>query len=188
MFKTIIAALAFTFFAAGAAVAGDAPLTEDQAKRFVKTLPALEALKNEMDEEGKSEHMNVATRPKAGEPFKPYSNAVAALKKDFPADHARLAKAVKPFGFTAAEWGNVGDRVMIAHMANKMQNEDPRTMAMMENMDPSMIDMMPPEMRDQLASTFAMMETVKNAPAEDREVVAKVGDELDAYMENETPS
>ncbi len=171
-----------------AAFAGDAPLTEDQAQRFVKTLPALEALKKEMDEEGKSEHMQVATRPKAGEEFKPYSNAVAALKKDFPADHARLAKAVKPYGFSAVEWGAIGDRVIIAHLANKMQEEDPRAMAMMENMDPSMIEMMPPEMRDQLEGTFAMMETVKNAPAEDRAVVAKVGNDLDAYMESETPS
>lgn len=188
MLKTFFAALAFVFVSAGAVFAGDAPLTEDQAKRFVKTLPALDALKLEMDSEGKSDRMKVATHPKAGEPFQPYTNAVAALKKDFPADHARLSKAVKPFGFSAQEWGVVGDRVMIAHMANKMEAEDPRTMAMMENMDQSMIDMMPPEMKARLEATFAMMETVKNAPAEDREVVATVGDELDEYMENETPS
>ncbi len=188
MLKTFFAALAVVFLVAGASLAGDAPLTEDQAKRFVKTLPALDELKLEMDAEGKSDRMQVATQPKAGEPFQPYTNAVAALKKDFPADHARLSKAVKPYGFSAKEWGAVGDRVMIAHMANKMQKEDPRTMQMMENMDRSMIDMMPPEMQARLAATFALMETVKNAPAEDREVVAKVGDELDEYMETETPS
>lgn len=188
MLKTFIAALAIVFLAAGASLAGDAPLTEDQAKRFVKTLPALDDLKKEMDEEGKSEHMRIATQPKAGEPFKPYSNAVAALKKDFPADHARLASAVRPYGFSAKQWGEVGDRIIIAHLANRMQKEDPRTMAMMENMDQSMIDMMPPEMQTRLAASFAMMETVKNAPARDREVAAKVGDELDAYMETETPS
>ena len=188
MLKTFVAALVMTFLAAGASIAGDAPLTEEQAKRFVKTLPALDDLKKAMDEEGKSEHMRIATQPKAGEAFKPYSNAVAALKEKYPADHARLAKAVKPFGFSAKQWGDIGDRVMIAHLANKMQAEDPRTMTMMENMDQSMIDMMPPEMQARLANTFAMMETVKNAPAEDREVVAKVGDELDAYMEAEAPS
>lgn len=188
MIKTFIAALALVFFSASASLAGDAPLTQDQAQRFVKTLPALEALKTKMDEDGQSEHMRIATQPKAGEDFKPYSSAVAALKKDYPADHARLASAVKPYGFSAAEWGAVGDRVMIAHMANKMEAEDPRTMAMMENMDQSMIDMMPPEMQARLAATFAMMETVKNAPAGDREAVAAVGDDLDAYMENEKPS
>jgi len=188
MSKILFAALAFVFVSAGAALAGDAPLTEDQAQRFVKTLPALDALKTEMDAEGKSDRMEVATQPKAGEPFRPYSNAVATLKKEYPADHARLAKAVKPHGFSAQEWGAVGDRVIIAHIANKMQKEDPRTMAMMESMDQSMIDMMPPEMQAQLAAAFAMMETVKNAPAEDREVAATVGDELDEYMENETPS
>ncbi len=188
MIKTIVAAFAVFLFTFGAASAGDAPLTEDQAKRFVKTLPALDELKKEMDDEGKSEHMRIATQPKAGEPFKPYSNAVAALKKDFPADHARLANAVRPYGFSAKQWGDIGDRLIIAHLANKMQKEDPRTMTMMENMDRSMIDMMPPEMQARLANTFAMMETVKNAPAEDREVAEKVSDELDAYMETETPS
>ncbi len=188
MLKTFFAALAFVFVSAGASLAGDGPLTEDQAQRFVKTLPALNALKTEMDAEGKSEHMRIATQPQAGEKFKPYSNAVAALKEDYPADHARLSKAVKPHGFSAQEWGAVGDRVIIAHLANKMQKEDPRTMQMMDTMDQSMIDMMPPEMRARLAATFAIMETVKNAPAHDREVVATVGDELDELMENETPS
>ena len=188
MIKIFFTAFAFFFVNSAAALAGDAPLTEDQAQRFVKTLPALEELKKQMEDEGTSEKIQIATQPKAGEEFKPYSKAVATLKKDFPADHARLAKAVKPFGFSAKQWGDIGDRVIIAHLANKLQEDDPRTMQMMEGLDQSMIDMMPPEMRDRLAGTFAMMETVKNAPAEDRKVVKTVGDELDEYMETETPS
>ncbi|CAK9039386.1 Cytosolic non-specific dipeptidase (CNDP dipeptidase 2) (Glutamate carboxypeptidase-like protein 1) [Durusdinium trenchii] len=147
-------------------------LTEDQAKRFVATLAAVEALGDSLEADGKIENLQIAQQPKAGELFKPYSTAVTALKTEYPADHAKLASAVKAHGFSTAEWGRVGDRVMIAYLAVKMQEEDPRSIEMMAGMDKSMMDMVPPEMRAQLESTFAMMETVKNAPEGDKKIDA----------------
>jgi len=41
----------------------------------------------------------------------------------------------------------------------------------------------PPEMRAQLESTFAMMEAVKNVSEADKRAVAPVKDALDAYMD-----
>lgn len=175
-----LACLLLTAFAPASAL--NDPLTEDQAKRFVTTLPAVQALGEEMNADGKIGKMQVDLQPKAGEPFTPYTTAIAALKKKYPADHARLAGAVKPYGFNAAEWASIGDKVMIAYLAVKMQEEDPRSMAMMEGMDSSMLDMMPPEMRDQMQSAFAMLETVRNTPDEDRKAVMAAKDELDAYM------
>ncbi|GJL95741.1 MAG: hypothetical protein DHS20C05_21460 [Hyphococcus sp.] len=184
----MIAAGAVLLMVSGASAGDQKPLTEDQAKRFAATLPALETLKKEMDAEGKTEQMAIETQPKAGEEFKPYSKAVAVLKKDHSAEHARLAKAVKPHGFTPTQWGSVGDRVMVAYMAIKMQEQDPKSMAMMEGMDKSMLDMVPPEMRAQLESTFAMMETVKNAPEADKKAVAAVKEDLDKYMDSQDQS
>jgi hypothetical protein len=183
MMKTVFAALAATFLAIGAAHAGDGALTEDQAKRFVKTLPALDEFGKELEKKEEAGKINFDAQPKAGEPFKPYSNAVKILKAESPADHQRLASLVKPHGFSATQWGDVGDRVMIAYMALKMQEEDPRTMQMMEGMDKSMMDMMPPEMKAQMEAAFAMMETVKNAPEADKQAVSSVKADLDAYME-----
>ena len=180
-----IAAGAVFLMISGAAAVEQKPLTEDQAKRFAATLPALEVLKEEMEAEGKNEQLAIETTPKAGEAFKPYSTAVATLNKDFPAEHAKLAKAVKPHGFTPAQWGSVGDRVMIAYMAVKMQEQDPKSMAMMDGMDKSMLDMVPPEMRAQLEGTFAMMETVKNAPEADKKVVKSIKADLDKHMDNQ---
>lgn len=174
---------AFALIVTGAFAGDDKPLTQDQARRFVDTLPALEALAGEFESEGKSETLAIESQPKADEPFRPYTNAVRALKENYPADHARLAGAVKPHGFSTEEWGRVGDRVMIAWMALKMEEEDPRSMAMMEGMDRSMLNMMPPEMKEQMEATFAMMETVKNAPEADKKAVATVKADLEAYME-----
>ncbi len=180
----MMAAGAVLLMISGAVAADQQPLTEDQAKRFAATLPALDALKGEMEADGKNEQLAIETKPKAGEKFTPYSNAVAVLKEQYPSDHNKLANAVKPHGFTTTEWGGVGDRVMIAYMALKMQEQDPKSMAMMEGMDASMLNMVPPEMREQLESTFAMMETVKNAPEADKKAVQSVKADLDKHMDS----
>lgn len=170
-------------FSIAVAAASEKPLTEDQAKRFVETLPSLDALGEELRAEGKMDDLQIDTQPKAGEKFEPYSAAVTALEKKSPSDLNRLEKVVKNHGFTAKEWGSVGDRVMVAWMATRMAEEDPRSVAMMEGMDASMLEMMPAEMRAQLEGAFAMMETVKNAPEADKAAIAPVKDDLEAYME-----
>lgn len=185
LLKQFIILVAGLIIAFGAAAAGDAPLTEDQAKRFVNTLPALEALREKMETEGKAQSLEIASKPRSGEPFKPYTHAVAALKQRYPVDHARLTGAVKQQGFTAAQWAQTGDQVMIAYLALRMQEDDPRTIEMMEGMDASMMSMMPPEMRSRLEGAFALMEVVKNAPESDKKAVASVKNDLDAYLERE---
>ena len=184
LFAVITSSLLF----AAAAFAGDKPLTEDEARRFVASLTSVEALGDALEAEGKIENLRVDAQPKAGEAFRPYSSAVAALADKYPADHAKLAKALQPHGFSAGDWGAVGDRVMIAYLAVKMEEDDPQTMQMMEGMDASMMEMMPPEMRAQMEGVFAMMETVRNAPAEDKQTIAAVKDDLDAYMERDGQS
>jgi len=189
MIQRIAAVLIGAVFVVTGAVAGDEkPLTEDQAKRFAASLASVEALGKSLQEEGKIKNLEIAQQPKAGEPLRPYSTAVTVLREQHPADHAKLADTLKPHGFSTSEWGHVGDRVMIAYLALEMQEQDPRTLQMMEGMDASMMAMVPPEMRAQLETAFVMMETVKNAPEADKEVVASVKDELDAYMEQSIES
>ena len=171
-------------FTTGAAA--ESPLTTDQAKRFIATLAPLDALGDELEAQGKVEAMQVDTAPKAGEAFAPYTKAVAALKDKFPGDYAKLAKVAKAQNFSAEEWGAVGDRVMIAYMALKMREQDPKTTAMMQGMDKSMLDMVPPDMRAQLEQTFAMMETVKNAPEADIAAITPLKADLETYMNKQS--
>jgi hypothetical protein len=107
------------------------------------------------------------------------------LKAKYPADYSRLDAAVKPQGFSAIDWGAAGDRVMVAYMALKMENENPQAMAQMQAMDPAMLDMMPPEMKVQMMQAQAMMATIANASAEDKKAVAEVENDLDAFMDKQ---
>ena len=186
MFQRVIAGVAgAVVLLAGAFAAEDKPLTEDQAQRFVATLAAVDALGDSLEAEGKIDNLRIEQRPKAGEAFLPYSNAVSVLKEKYPSDHAKLADAVKGHGFSTTEWGHVGDRVMVAYLAVRMAEDDPDSMEMMAGMDKSMLEMVPAEMRAQLEGTFAMMETVKNAPEADKKAIATVKDDLDKFMEED---
>lgn len=182
MKKFIMAVGAAILVAAGPAFAGDAVLTADMAKRFVASLPSVESLGKELESEGKTDEMRFDKNPKAGEEFKPYSNAVMALKAKYPSDYNRLSSAVKPHGFSAENWGAAGDKVMIAYMALKMDKDNPGAMAQMEAMDPSMLEMLPPDMKAQFERVKVMMDTVASVSPEDKKAVAEVEDELDSYM------
>lgn len=183
MLKFIAASASAAIILFASVFAEDAPLSADSAKRFVESLAAVEALGDELEAQGKTEQLQIAPQPKAGEAFKPYSTAVTALKEKYPSDYAKLRTAVKPHGFGAEEWGAAGDRVMIAYLALKMEEEDPTALQQMKAMDKSMLDMLPPEMKAQFAQAMAMMETVQNASDADKAAVAAVKDDLDAYME-----
>lgn len=185
MFKiAAIVAGSFFLFVSGA-VAADAPLSVDAAKRFVASLESVKTFGEELEAKGEAEQLLFDAKPKAGEAFKPYSKSVAGLKAKYPAEYSKLQSAVKPHGFGAEEWGAVGDRVIIAYLARKMDKENPDAMAQMQAMDPSMLDMMPPEIKTQIEQARAMMETVAAAPPADKKIVAEVEDDLDAFMEKE---
>ena len=185
MIKAFAVAASCFFVCVTGAFAGDAPLSVDAAKRFVASLESVKSLGEAREAEGKTKQLQFEMMPKAGEAFRPYSNSVAALKTQYPADYAKLRAAVKPHGFGAEEWGGVGDRVMVAYLARKMEKENPGAMAEMQSIDPSMLEMMPPEMKQQMLQAQAMMEAISAASPQDKKVVAQVEDDLEAYMNAE---
>lgn len=177
--SAVIALLAF-----GAAQAGETnALTSDEARRFVATLEDVQALGDRLEANGEAEALNIRTQPKAGEAFRPYSTAVAALKADYPAEHARLSAIVGQHGFSAQEWGAVGDQVMIAYLAEKMEQENPGALQQMAQMDSSMKEIMPAHMKEQMAAALALAQAAKDAPAENRAAIKPVMADLDAFTE-----
>lgn len=182
MLKSVVAALAAASLMAAGASAADAPLTEDQAKRFVASLDAVEMLADEFEAEGKMEELQIDTQPKPDQAFTPYSGAVEALNKRYPAGYTRLKDTVAKHGFKAKDWGGVGDQVIAAYLAIKMEEENPGMMAQMKAMDPAMLEMLPPQAKAQFQQSLTMMETIENTPPENKKAVASVRKELDQHM------
>jgi len=186
MGKMIAAAAAALLIAAGVAhAADDAPLTEDIAMRFVETLEPTMALGDELEASGGGEALKIKNNPKKGEPFKPYSSAVDAMKKELPNAHKKLDKIVNAQGFTAESWGNAGDRVIAAYIAHKMDVESPGAIAQMRAMDPSLLAQMPPNIRAQFESSLAMVEAIENVSDADKKAILPSLAALEAFMDKE---
>jgi hypothetical protein len=154
-------------------------LTEKDAGRFIATLDEVTALGKELEKN----ELNVKPQPMLGERFQPFKNAVVALKAEQPANYKKLDGIVSKQGFTPEAWGETGDKVMVAYIAAKLDKESPGAMKEMENMDPAMLDMMPAQVRDQMKTVMAMVQTVKDTPAEDKKAIKPHMAELEKKME-----
>ena len=180
--KTILSLAAFAIAAIGAAFAGE-DFSEEKVARFIETLEKVQPLADRMAEEGKEMTLSDKINPVTSGEFDPYSNAVTALEAKYPSEHKELARLVKPFGFSPEEWGQTGDRVLAAYMALKMA-EEPGMTAGIAQMDPSMLEMMPPEAKAQFAGVMKMVEKIENVPSSDKNAVAPNAAALEAYMES----
>ena len=180
-FKYVASILIILFSGLSIASAADNALTEDQARRFIASLEDVDKLAKALEEAG-DPALEINTQPKAGEEFSPYGRMIPVIKEKHQSVHKRLAAAVKPHGFSTDEWGETGDRLFIAYMAVKMDEENPGALAQMKAMDKSMLEMLPAAQRAQFESAMAMAETVEKAPAADKEVAKSVQKEMDAYV------
>lgn len=157
--------------AATPALAEEAALQDNQVKRFVETLDPVEAFSDRLGDEARFDDMMEEVRPQQGKNFRPYSEGVAALKKKFPAEYAALGEVVKPHGFSQESWAATGDRVMVAYMALRMEQENPEFRSRTPQIDPAQLAQMPAEIRASIETSMAIMDVVKNAPAADQAAV-----------------
>ena len=170
---------------AGAALADDpAPLTDADVTSFISTLDAANAFGDELDADGKTDALEVAMEPKPGEAFKPYSNAVAAMKTKYPTDYVRLGAIVSPLGFSADNWAATGDRVISAYFAVRMERDNPGAAAQMAAMDPALLARLPAAHRADFEALKALVATSAAVSPEDRAAVEPHMDALDAEMDD----
>ena len=181
----LIGAILAVWTLTAAAAASAAPLSADQIERFIASLDDLKTFGERLETEGKTAGSFSDFAPAPGEAFAPYSRGIAHLKSV--GEYGALNAIVRRHGFRDGEvWAGVGDRVMAAYMANMMAAENPDMAEMAAAMTPEMMAQMPPSMREQMAAALSVMETVRNAPPEDRAAVAPFMDKLDAWMENQS--
>ena len=156
-------------------------LSAADARHFAETLAPVQAFGDALEKEGKF-NVLVGGGATVDGAFKPYSAGVVALKAQLPDEFGRLAAVVKPHGFTPEQWGAVGDRVMAAYMAVRIEREQPGSLAQMELTDPAEIAKMPPEMRKQMTDYNAMVSAVKSAPDADQQAVLPAMETIDAHI------
>ncbi|MGQ0527294.1 MAG: hypothetical protein ACT4OY_04600 [Alphaproteobacteria bacterium] len=172
---------------AGFSPAFAATLTSDQVKQFTNAIPDIEAFSTKMQKEGKDKALEKAVRPKPGESqFTPYTKGVVALKSQFPPDYTALSGVVSKHGFATPEiWANVGDSVMQAYLATKMQGKNMEAMQAMAKLPPEMKAKLPPQAKAQIEQATSMLKIVNAAPAANKEAIKPHIPAIDAWLQRE---
>ena len=182
--KLIVGTIAFIFSGLTNTLAADDPLTKDQAQRFIASLYDVDALRESSGTAG-DPVIDIDTKPTPGKAFSPYGNIVSLTQKDHKPLYSKLAATIKPHGFAPAEWGAVGDRLMIATMAIKLEQENPDAISQLKNMDPSMLALLPAAQRTQIEQAKMIATMAEAAPAADKAIAKLVAPEMDKYMDQQ---
>jgi hypothetical protein len=175
----------------GATHGASAAATLDKAsvEKFVATLDDIHALGKEMKASGKDQAMQekIAAAAAKEKEISPYVLAVNTMKKEFPDDYKKLGKIAKDHGLSSQEeWAATGDKVMEAYMSSKMDAAAYQSLdAAKAQMTPEVLAKMPPETVARMQQSIAMMEKMKDVPAENREVIAPYKDKIDSFMAKE---
>lgn len=101
-----------------------------------------------------------------------------------------IQSVLKQSGYSDVDtWAQLGDRIMTAHVANKMAEHKEVTP---EKMDAAMQQLnnakIPPQLRAQMAQAMqgshAMMQSAQQAPAEDKQAVARNSKVLEQFIKS----
>lgn len=177
-----VALLAFGF-AGGANAAGN--VTDADVRNFVKALPDVENFSETLRKEGKDKALSTATQPVPGEKdYRPYSKGVTLMKEKFPEEYKELGAIITRHGFSSQEnWAEVSDNVMLAYMALKIEDQNPKALEQMRNIPKETKKQMPPETLAQIEQSLALMEIFSAAPAENKAVVKPHIGEINAWLD-----
>lgn len=166
--------LVFTPFNASAAT-----LTKQAAESFVSSMDDVNTLAKKMEEEGKSKIFDAKNEPVPGEKFKPYTGSLVALQNEYPAEYKQLGEIVRKHGFKSQEsWANVGDEVMMAYVASKMNIP---AAAQMPQLTPEMMSRMPPEAIAKMEQGMAALQTMHDVPQAHKDIIAPLTPKIDAW-------
>lgn len=159
------------------------PLQQLSVEAYVNSLEPVRQLSERMQAEGRRDFLQQEVLPKSGEPFDPHQRGVKLLQRDSIDDYRELGRVVQQHGFTSAEsWARVGDRVVLAYGAIKAEAESPEILQMaaqMEAMDPQMLQLLPPDARQQMDQALAIARAIAAVPQADRELVRPYVGQLD---------
>lgn len=173
--KQTLAAALFLLGASSFSSAQD--LTEAAASSFIDSLQEVNEYAENLPAQVRESALNSASMPEAGQPFTPYSGAVAQVKESHGDVYDDMEDIVEDYGFDSLEdWGTTGDRVTVAYMAMQMEGNE------MAQITPEMLQQVPEQMRPEMERMLALMETVRNAPAADVATVRPLAPRLEAFV------
>lgn len=167
----------------GAYAQSGAPLQEEEVRRFLATLPALEELGERHADTGLQD---AEIDPEAG--FAPMAAALSELRGH--EAYGEFQSIVHGEGFDDEDrWAEVGDRTLRAYMALQLTEEHPGMLdelqGALEQLDsnPDMSDEQRAMMVEMLGPAVALARSIEDVPEDDLRVTEALRPEIDAVVE-----
>lgn len=155
--------------------ASSAPLEPARIEAYLKTLVEVRQFGERLQAEGKGDFIVREITPRAGESFDPHRRAVEALRREQPADYAALAQRLHRYQFTSPNsWALLGDRVVLAYGAVKVESESPEVLLLaqqMQGVDPAMLQLLPPQSRVEVEQALLIAQALARVPTQDKQTV-----------------
>lgn len=152
-----------------------AVLEKQQVDAYLDTLDEVKQLGERMKSSGLGAFLEREIMPRAGEAFDPHQRAVMALKREHADQHQALMRIVQRRGFISPEsWALVGDRVVLAYGAIKVESESPAILQLarqMQGADPQFMQLLPPEQRFQVEQAMLIAKVLSRVPEADKQQV-----------------
>ncbi len=143
-----------------------------QVEAYLDSLDEVKQLGERMKAAGQDAFLAREISPKAGESFDPHQRAVMALKREHAEQYAQMKRIVLSRGFTSPEsWALAGDRVVLAYGAIKAESESPEVLLLarqMQGLDPQLLQLLPPDQREQVKQALVIAEALAQVPEADK--------------------
>lgn len=150
-------------------------LTQDEAERFIDSLPEATTLGQQLQESDKAEQFSQVMTPSKDKPYAPYTRGAAFMKVQTPELYRTMQKIATKHGFDNVEtWARTGDRVMAAFMAIEVEKMPEASRRTAEQMTPEMLDAMPSNVRARLEGTMAMLAMTETVSEHDLTLMRKL--------------
>lgn len=150
-------------------------LTQDEAERFIDSLPEATTLGQQLQDSDKAEQFSQVMSPSKDKPYAPYTRGAAFMKMETPELYRTMGKIAEKHGFDSVEsWARIGDRVMAAFMAIEVEKMPEASRKTAENMTPEMLDSMPANVRARIEGAMVMLAMTKTVSGADLTLMRKL--------------
>ncbi|RAU19583.1 hypothetical protein DN062_00400 [Nitrincola tibetensis] len=170
----------------GSASAQMTTLDPQSIDAYLNSLPKVEALGRKLENEGKGDAWLKEVTPEIGQNFNPHQQGVTLLSQEEPDAYQELTQIIRQHNFTSAErWAEVGDRIILAYGALKAESESPEMFAMaaeFDSVNPQMLQMLPPEIRQQVEQAMQIVRAFAQVSDSDKQQVRPFLSRIDTVL------
>lgn len=158
-------------------------LTEQSLKNFLATMTGVKQMADQMSDGGRDKLINKGMQEMQNGEFTPYVSAVNTIRDTYPSDYKQLDTIISEYGFSSPEaWALTGDAVMAAYMNVSVGDQIRQGVAAMSNMDPQTMGMMPPQAKQHMERSKAMVKALDSVPAGNNALIKTHMDDIERAM------